>query len=190
MPLDAAGCIGASILTHSGIYFDFDDPTPEQIKIEDIATALGNTCRYGGHCRFYSVAEHSVLCASVAQQKEPGNLELARHALMHDAAEAYIGDMPKPLKRIMPEFRAMEDRIEAVVRETFGLIGEFEDQVKWIDLAMLKAEKLWLFPRDRTEWGGLSGLPVLEVELKLWGPRAARSAFLHAYRDLFGRETF
>jgi hypothetical protein len=87
--------------TFSGQYLDVQNPDPDKINLEDIAHALGNICRYGGHSRtFYSVAEHSVfVCERVCRQGWSKNLQLA--ALHHDDAEAYLGDIPRPLKPLL-----------------------------------------------------------------------------------------
>src|ERR1700734_2059257 len=85
--------VGPSIMLHSGAWFDFAAPHSSRFTIEDIAHGLANICRYSGQCnRFYSVAEHSVLVSEIAVGFE---LE----ALMHDAAEAFLGDITRPLKQ-------------------------------------------------------------------------------------------
>jgi hypothetical protein len=77
----------------TGRKIDLIEPTPEMICIDDIAHALSNICRFGGHTRqFYSVAQHSVLVCAVVPD------HLKQVALLHDAAEAYTGDIIKPLK--------------------------------------------------------------------------------------------
>ena len=93
-------------LTTTGRQFWPASPDPEQIQIEDIAHALSNLCRFGGHTReFYSVAQHSVLVS----QNVPDDLRLV--GLMHDATEAYCGDMIRPLKNVLPEFKELENGI-------------------------------------------------------------------------------
>lgn len=87
-----------TIETHTGLFYDYLDPKPEQVCIEDIAHALSNTARFGGHCsRFYSVAEHCCLVRQLVIEAGLPHLGLA--ALLHDAHEAYVGDIPTPLKR-------------------------------------------------------------------------------------------
>ena len=121
--------------TRSGLYIDFDDPDPDTILLEDIAHALSLMNRYAGHTPFpYSVAQHCVLASRMA----PPGLEL--EALMHDAQEAYVVDLPSPLKRLLPGYREVEQRIEAVIRKKFGLPVAFDPRVKEIDTRMLVTE--------------------------------------------------
>src|SRR5688572_18527016 len=98
--------VGDWILTATGRSFWPLDPRADEICIDDIAQALAKVCRFGGHCcDFYSVAQHSVLVAHLVERSHP---QLALHALLHDAAEAYLGDFTQPLK---PYLRV--DRIAA-----------------------------------------------------------------------------
>ena len=179
------GCIGNTIITSSGLYFDYDSPKPEQIKIEDIAQALSNTCRFGGHCNFYSVAEHSYHCSHLAHKYGFDN-ETILYALMHDAQEAYIGDMPKPLKLIMPEFQRLESKVETVINSLFDLKTEAKDVIKAIDLQMLKAEKLHLFPKDRETWTGFGEIEAADVNIQCWQPDEARKRFLYLFHQVCG----
>jgi len=114
---------GRPIRTVSGIAFWPLDPRADEVRIEDIAHALSNICRFGGHCsEFYSVAQHSVWVAKHVAAERP---ELALHALLHDAAEAYVGDVVQPLKgyaRICESmFSTVERRIQDAISEAFGL---------------------------------------------------------------------
>lgn len=175
--IDTAGCVGNKIITASAGYFDYADPKPENINIEDIALALSNTARFSGHCLFYSVAEHSILCAMLAEEMYPGNEELIFAALMHDASESYTGDLPKPLKIMCPGFRAVEARVEAVIVEKYQIETCWHEQVKEIDLMMLKAEKKQLFP-DTDEWEGLDHIMDKGVKIFNDTPEVARAEFL------------
>jgi uncharacterized protein len=107
--------VGPTIRLHSGALFDFLNPEASKFTIEDIAHGLSNICRYAGQCsRFYSVAEHSVYVSETAKGFE-------YPALMHDAAEAFLGDVSGPLKRLVPEFKKIEIEIERVIFSRFGL---------------------------------------------------------------------
>jgi 5'-nucleotidase len=100
---------GPTIMLQSGAWFDFRAPKSSNFTIEDIAHGLANICRYAGQCRkFYSVAEHSILVSEVAVGFE---LE----ALLHDAAEAFMGDITRPLKQMLPEYKKIEDEVETAI---------------------------------------------------------------------------
>ena len=118
------------IQLRSGRYLDLLDPKPTDIRIEDIAHALAHLCRFGGHTKgFHSVAAHSMLVSA----NVPVDLALA--GLLHDAAEAYLGDISTPVKRIIdsPNFVAVEDRLNCVIAERFGFTFPFHPAVKEAD---------------------------------------------------------
>src|SRR5690606_4110631 len=98
------------IRTFTGIYVDVFDPTPEMICIEDIAHALAHQCRFAGHVkRFYSVAQHSVMCSRMVDRL------YQMEALLHDASEAYLLDIPKPIKEKIVGYKEMEDRMMGLI---------------------------------------------------------------------------
>src|SRR3954469_23683409 len=115
---------GPYLQTVSGRWVNPFDPDPEQLDIGDIARALANQCRFGGHCRvFYSVAQHSVAVSELVQQRG-GDAEDVFAALMHDAAEAYLGDMPHPLKHrsaLGATFKEVESHLEAAIQRHFAI---------------------------------------------------------------------
>src|SRR5690606_26884872 len=120
---------------------------PEDIHITDIAHALGMVCRYGGHCRrFYSVAEHSVLLSHTVDP------EHALWALLHDATEAYLGDVVRPLKHQLPGYIAAELRLETAIATRFGLPGLMPDQVKEHDTRIVVDEREQLMAPSRLHW--------------------------------------
>jgi hypothetical protein len=124
------------IHTYSGIAFDLRDPQPAMVRLDDIIHSLSLMNRFNGAALFpYSVAQHSLHVAELV----PAELRL--EGLLHDAAEAYIGDMVSPLKQVMPEYKAVEARISAVVAEVFGLAYPEPAAVKQADLAVLAAER-------------------------------------------------
>lgn len=126
--------------TYTGVVFDIESPTSDMVRLVDIAHALSMQCRYNGHCNsFYSVAEHSATMVEIlAREGHPR--EVLRAALMHDAAEAYVGDILSPLKRLLPGLKAIEGRIERVIAERFGLLYPWPEAVKAADLRMLRTE--------------------------------------------------
>ncbi|CAN1553651.1 hypothetical protein MCERE19_02276 [Spirosomataceae bacterium] len=134
-----------AIKTISGIYVDVFDPKPEMFVIEDIAHALSMIPRWGGHYPFfYSVARHSRM---VCYRTKGNQLE----ALMHDASEAYLMDLPRPIKQNMPEYKAIEEGVMKVIADKFGFGFPFSEETKRADKAELEAE--WM---SREELDGIS----------------------------------
>lgn len=131
----------------SGKRFNFLDPRPEDIDIADIARGLSKLCRYCGQCQgFYSVAQHSVLVARCV----PAALKL--EALLHDASEAYLGDIIQPVKRFLPEFRRMEQHVQRAIRTRFKLPEKEASEVEMADRRMMVTEKHLLFPERTPKW--------------------------------------
>ncbi len=139
------------IQTYTGRKVSFSDPRPEQFAIEDIAHALSQVCRYAGNSRiFYSVAEHSLRVAA----RLPPELKLA--GLLHDAAEAYLGDVPKPAK-LLPEldgFNDLEEKIMWCIEQRFHLNrGSLScPAVSKADREVLSIEALILMDPVRRDW--------------------------------------
>jgi len=124
------------IRTVSGKYVNVFEPTPDMICIEDIAHALSNQCRFGGHLpRFYSVAEHSLNCSYLIDDPE-----LKLEALMHDASEAYLLDIPSPIKKNLTNYKQIEDGLMKVIFEKFGLSYPLHEKVKEVDAIVLQTE--------------------------------------------------
>jgi hypothetical protein len=180
------GCAGNTIRLRSGQYLDLADPRPEQIALADIAGGLSKICRFGGQVsRFYSVAEHSVLCA--IQAEEDGlPIAVQRAALLHDAAEAFCGDMVKPLKIMIPAYQVVEKAVMGAIRERFGLTDpDAWEPVEEIDRSMLMVERRALFTPDRVQWTGESKVRRLTQEVLCLSPCDAESDFMH-YADRLG----
>lgn len=135
------------ICTYTGGRFYPLNPRVEDVRIEDIARALSYMCRYNGHVsRFYSVGEHSLNMALVA----PDGYKL--EALLHDASEAYMADVVRPAKKNMPEYKAIEHRIELVVAERFNLKPNYMDIIKDFDNRIIVNERASLFPSFTRDW--------------------------------------
>lgn len=131
--------------TASGILISLHDPKPEDISIEDIALALSKICRFGGNIqKFYSVAQHSVMVAIMAPP------ELRQAALLHDAAEAYLGDVIKPLKHILePVYDPIEKKFEKVIFEKFNVPINHLELIKYYDMNALSHEHNYFREIDR-----------------------------------------
>lgn len=175
----AFGCVNNTIRLRSGLYLDLADPKPEQITLEDIAGGLSKLCRFGGQIEvFYSVAEHSVHCAEQAES-DGLSVETQIACLMHDAAEAFIGDMVKPLKVMMPDYKAIEQTMESVINAKFGIdMFRQQDRVRKIDHEMLIAERRGLFTADDVVWTGEAEVRKLSPKLHCLAPSLAESWFM------------
>lgn len=142
------------ITTYSGVHFDPLAPRPERILAEDIAHALSLICRGNGHVRvFYSVAQHSLACSREAEARGlSARVQLG--CLLHDAAEAYLSDVTRPVKERLPQFRAAEERLlDAVWRRFFDAPPDENERalIFEIDDDMLSYEFHVLMPEDVSE---------------------------------------
>lgn len=162
--------------TRGGRQFWPLDPRPEEIHIEDIASALSKLCRYGGHClRFYSVAEHCVHVAAAA----PADLKLA--ALLHDASEAYLQDVIRPIKSHLTNYFAIEADLERCVATRFGLVWPIPVEVKRLDTAILADERDQAMAAPPMPWPQTTEPPINAV-LQFWNPERAEQEFLSSFR--------
>lgn len=170
-----------TILTRSGHQFNLLQPGASRIEIADIAHALSNLCRFTGHTReFYSVAQHSV---HVSHLVPP---EHALAALLHDATEAYLGDVSSPLKHQLPAYRDIEARVEAAVMTRFGLTVPLHPSIKAADLVALATEKRDLMAPDR-DWDCLAHSQPDPQRITPMPPELARTLFLSRYLDVANR---
>jgi hypothetical protein len=163
--------------TISGRRFWPLDPRAEDVDIEDIAHALALQCRFNGHVRqFYSVAQHSVIVSH--------HVASPLHGLLHDAAEAYIGDMTRVLKHDpkMARFKECDIRLTGLIYQKFGL-GEEPPDVKIADVTLLQDEVrcVALHPEQRPPY--MQG-PGFNLEIEPWGPERAEQIFLFRFDQL------
>lgn len=173
------------IETYTGSRFTPLQPRVEDVQLEDIAHALSHQCRFSGHTRlFYSVAEHSVR-VSRAVQKAGGSQEEQLWGLLHDASEAYLVDVPKPLKdsAFGELYREAEVRIMSVVCAAFQMVSEQPDLVTRADVWLLATEARDLMPYRPENWGELR-FQALEERIEPWSPQAAEQAFIRRYVEL------
>lgn len=170
----------AWIQTRHGGRFNLLDPGARDIHYKDIAASLSKLCRFTGHVsEFYSVAQHSVLVSLLVPPDD------ALWGLMHDAAEAYLGDIATPLKNLLPDYKAIEARVEACVFAAEGLTGSMPPSVKQADLRLLAAEKLALLPGSE-EWELLAGVrPAPFAITPCWSPQHAEEMFIRRYDFLW-----
>lgn len=161
------------------------DPDPELIVIGDIAHALARICRFGGHVKFphYSVAQHSFLVSTVC------NPENAFIGLLHDASEAYIGDMIRPLKKSIPRYKEIEFQWDIAIDRAFDLYGNLAhlpDDVKCADVCLLATERRDLMNDGPGHhlWNLRDQSPMKETIIPL-DPESAEEEFLSRFRALW-----
>lgn len=173
--------IGSWMQLASGRKFWPLDPRPEEIHIEDIAAALSKLCRYGGHCkRFFSVAEHSVLMAHAA----PDGMRLS--ALLHDASEAYLSDVIRPIKSHLTNYLTIEADLERAIARRFTLPFPLPAEVKALDERIIADERdQAMLPAPQT-WAQWTPVPPLGVTIEFWTPQKAEYEFLAAFRRYGG----
>lgn len=165
------------IQTYSGRKFYPLSPRVGDIFIEDIAHSLSMLCRFNGHSRiFYSVAEHSVRVSKIL----PPNLQL--WGLLHDSAEAYLSDIPRPLKKNFREFREVEDALLEVIARRFGLSWPMPAEVVEADNRLLATEARDLMAPHPEPWN--LPFPPLAERIVPLGPAEAEAAFLARFREL------
>lgn len=173
---------GDWIQTYTGRAFWPLDPCDYEVNIVDIAHALAMQCRFGGHCvQFYSVAEHSVnIATELARLGQPA--EVCLWGLLHDASEAYLVDLPRPVKKNVPEYSAIEKRVMACVCRVYGLDTQEPGIVKEIDRRMLATEAKQLMRCPPMQWE--SPAEPLPIRIECWSPGIAKNKFLELFQQL------
>jgi hypothetical protein len=166
--------------TNNGGKFHVANPAPEEIDVRDIAHALSMLCRYSGHCKnFYSVAEH---CCHIYDWLP---VEYKLEGLMHDASEAYLVDIPRPIKPYLNNYYDLEKRIMAVIAMKYGFPGLMTERVKEADNRILRDERyqnMMITDVPDEEWG--CPLPALDITLKYWSPKRAEKEFLKRFKEI------
>jgi hypothetical protein len=170
---------GDWIQTYTGRQFWPLDPRPEEVYIEDIAHALSLVCRFAGHClTFYSVAQHSVLVSRIVPE------HLVLQALLHDAAEAYIQDMVRPLKRHSSfglEYQKFEEQLMAVIFTAFELDYTISKEIVEADNILLMTEKRDLMAIGPGIWKE-KATPLIDT-IQPWSPEQSEEIFLSTFRN-------
>ena len=162
------GCIR----TNTGVMFNFVDPKSEDVKLEDVAFGLSNMNRWGGqHRQNISVAQHSLRVAQILE--DAGHpLEVVLQGLMHDSSEAYVVDVPRPLKVLLPQYKEIEDRVSQACSAALGFAYPYASPVHDVDNQVLQEEY--------SAW-------VDGVDMEQMPPQVAREAFKAKYHELESR---
>jgi len=178
------------ITTSTGKHLDFLNPDPKDICIEDIATGLSNIPRWGGQVNpFYSVAEHCLIMDRAYRgMTDKPDKEVRRAILLHDATEAYMGDIPRPLKAELPDYRRIEKCLDIIIKLTFGISTDLEIQkiVHTFDEMALKSEAIarggdlnWL---SDAKYSNVELIPVFIMYH--YSPAVAKQMFLTTWKKL------
>lgn len=181
--------ISAVLETQSGTLIDIADPQPDQIYIRDIAHALSMQCRFGGHTKHhYSVAQHSVNVSYLVPK------EHALQALLHDATEAYLVDIPTPIKRLLRDYKPLEERLWSCIAAKYGVPKELHASVKEADSRICISEKIELISPnglDGPGWIGLTSVykPLTDdqhatVDFGVYTPGETAEIFLQRFAAL------
>jgi hypothetical protein len=171
----------AWIQTHSGRRFNPLKPNPDAIVIQDISHALSMQCRFTGHCRsFYSVAQHSVLVSYLCDESDK------LWGLLHDASEAYLVDVPRPLKRTdtFAPYREAEANMQEAICRRFGLPFQEPPSVKKADTALLATEARDLMSPLHPDWKQM--VEPLPFKIEPWDPQHAKDMFMKRFFELTG----
>lgn len=185
------------IQTFTGRMVDVTNPKREDIALADIAHALANTCRFNGHTReFYSVAQHSVLASLLVDAPDANDrddLMLQRAALLHDAHEAYLGDIPRPLAGLCEKLLACNWALEPRLHEVFGFPQYLPDwisaAIRETDARLLATEKRDVLAHPDVVWPEQPGEPIKFGRIgRCLLPAAAEALFINRWAELFGTD--
>lgn len=186
--------------TATGVAFNPVEPKIDRINFDDIAISLSNNCRWGGHTEVpYTIAQHSIMVLVVLEHVMGRHVtpELQRQALMHDASEAYLLDMPAPIKNQMPEYKAIENRLQRAIAIRFGMHYPWareihladkaamvvleaplcQKQESWFSYYLHQSEYSMWIDKSRELVGGISHPTI-------WSSREARGNFRGIGREL------
>jgi hypothetical protein len=168
----------AWIETYTKRKFNVFKPDLDSINIEDIAHALACNARFNGHLiRPLSVAEHSYYVSKYVGR------EHAFVALLHDASEAYLSDVPRPIKAFLPEIKLVEQGVTRSIFDKYGIKGNIPEEVKLIDRRICASEAL-----DSgfhiSEWIGTEQYQPLDHTPSYWNYKDARFYFMNRFNEL------
>lgn len=169
--------------------FHFLNPTPIEVNFKDIAHSLALVCRFGGHCHtFYSVAEHSYLVSLLLGADEGADAVTMLAGLLHDAEEAYLPDIPSPIKVHMPEAQRIYEKLRSVIYWKFGIDGS---NVDWVAIKSMDKRICISEAKQLGLWNKNWYTPQVEGELPRipplgWTPHKAELLFTQRYKYLMG----
>lgn len=173
-------------LTHTGKMVDLLDMRRDDFCIEDIAHGLSHCCRYNGQTsRFYSVAEHCVRLSEWAMF-QGRKINIARYLLLHDASEAYVGDIVYHLKKLLPDFIRIEEEILDSILIRYGVITTSEEKAiaKMWDRSICVDEMRELMPSLDPAFQ-TDGIINLQIKIEGWTPEVAKQRYMSAFSKLF-----
>jgi 5'-deoxynucleotidase YfbR-like HD superfamily hydrolase len=180
MPSSQQSNRGDWMQTYSGLTFFPLDPQPEDISIKDIAHSLSMQCRFAGHLKkFYSVAEH---CVRVSYICPP---ELALWGLLHDASEAFLIDLPRPVKYLkdLAGYKRVEKKVMKVIAQKFGLSMPEPPEIKAADVRLLITEQRDLLGRQTKPWRDMA--EPLPGTIHPWSHKKAEARFNERFKELY-----
>lgn len=184
--------VGDYISTSTGKRFYINQPKAEDFSVEDIAHALSNLCRFTGHSpRFYSVGEHSLHCLAVAKMVG-GTTKQCLYALLHDASEAVMNDLARPVKQNVPQYKDLEDKIMKIMWEVCGLPEPTEEEykfVKKVDNTLIIIEMAQIMGRDYSKEASnldsfIDKMPIRIDMREGMGAGGSKDDFLDFYYEL------
>ena len=171
---------------YGGGRFDWDNIQKNKANINVIAHSLSRQNRYAGHCKVedFTVAEHSVLMAD-AIMRDTGDPVLAFEALLHDATEAYVCDIPRPMKAILPKYQELEAEVQKIISRDFNIPLVMTPIIKEYDSRIVKDERAVVMCASDNVWA-IDKLKSLDVKIECMRPDKAKAEFLEAYSYLLG----
>lgn len=165
--------------TYTGLSFDPINPDVNTINVMDIAHSLSLQCRFNGHCLFfYSVAEHSVRVSKVLRKKRD-----RLWGLLHDASEAYVSDVIRPVKEHLPEYVKIEEKVQEAIAKRFNLPWPMPEAVKHADDILLMTERRDILLPTIDPWKLDDVEPLADI-IRPWTPQEAMLSFLHTFNEL------
>ena len=168
-----------AIGTYTGRKFWPLDARPEEVDIIDIAHALSCMCRFNGHVtEFYSVAQHSVMVSHLVPEQD------AMWGLLHDASEAYIADIVRPINSSLTNYAEIEENLMKVIAEAFNLPWPMPPSVKVADSVALKTEQRDLKPHSSKWCPHTDGVKPLPTRIRAFDQRTAERLFLNRFHQL------